>query len=176
MYERFARCCLFVACITCVQYCNAQQNWSRFRGENGTGLAEAKLPTQWSENDYQWKVSLAGKGSSSPVIWDDKLFITSADEKATVTLQCLDANSGKELWAKSFESTAYRMHSRNSFASSTPVVDADHVYFAMADPEHTNLLALDHNGEVKWKRDFGTWISQHGFSASPILPVFGSIL
>lgn len=149
----------------------SQEGWTRFRGPNGTGVvASAKLPTRITNDHYVWETSLAGTGSSSPVIWNDKIFVTSCDqETAKLTLQCLNVKTGDELWQQSFESSPYRLHSRNSFASGTPAVDKKHVYIAFADPQHTKLVALDHQGNQKWERDFGTWISQHGFGASPMV-------
>ncbi len=149
----------------------AQSNWDRFHGPNGTGLAEsASLPSDLSDDDYLWKTELAGTGSCSPVIWESKLFITSCHpESGELILQCLDANSSKQLWQIKFDSQPYRMHSRNSFASATPAVDENHVYVTYASPNHTMLVAVDHEGQKVWERDFGTWISQHGFSVSPMV-------
>jgi len=146
----------------------AQENWTRFHGANGSGVAkDAKIPVDISEQNYLWKTKLAGTGSSSPLVWGDKVFITSCDaQTAKLTVQCLDSKTGEESWSKSFESAAYRVHRRNSFASGTPVVDENHVYIAYADPDHTMVVALDHSGEKKWERDFGRWISSHGFGAS----------
>ncbi len=167
---------LTIALVACLIACTAisgiaQENWTRFHGPNGTGLAsDAKLPAQISDDNYIWKVALAGSGSSAPAIWGDRIFVTGSDpQTATLTVQCLDAKTGKELWNKSFDSKRYKVHGRNSFASSTPAVDKDNVYFAYANPEHTMLVALDHDGEQKWERDFGTWVSQHGFGGSPIV-------
>jgi outer membrane protein assembly factor BamB len=145
--------------------------WPRFHGNNGNGLAlNAKIPGKLTEEDFVWKADLAGGGSSSPVVWHDRLFVTSCDQKTgKLTLQCFDRTQGKQIWSKDFQQSVYRVHGRNSFASSTPAVDEDHVYIAYADPEHTILKALDHDGNEKWTRDFGTWISQHGFSASPMV-------
>ncbi len=150
---------------------NAQDNWSRFHGPNGTGLAEqADLPSDISDDNYIWKIKLAGLGASSPVIWGDQLFVTSCDPNSgRLTLQCFDAVTGKERWQTNFQQEVYRLHGRNNFASSTPAVDQDHVYVTYADPNHTMLVAVDHDGNKKWERDFGTWVSQHGFGVSPMV-------
>ncbi len=167
--QRLAISTVFVLFLAAMN-CQAQENWPRFRGINGNGVVPADLPDKWSENDYLWQIDLPGVGSSSPVIWDGNLVITSCDAKtAELTVQCLDAETGKQMWAKSFESSPYRLHARNSFAASTPALDADHIYFAMANPQHTLLVALDYSGDVVWRRDFGTWTSQHGFSMSPVV-------
>ncbi len=146
----------------------AQENWTRFHGPNGTGLAlKADLPSQISEKNFLWTVDLAGTGSSSPVVWGERIFVNSANSKTgELKIQCLDLKTGEQIWVKSFESTVYKLHRRNSFASGTPVVDKDHVYLSYASPNHTFVVALTHDGEKKWSRDFGTWISSHGFGAS----------
>ena len=161
---------VFVGIVACFNL-QAQENWPRFRGPNGTGLIEsAQLPAQISAANYLWQTNLAGSGCSSPVIWDDRLFVTSCDAKTSeLTLQCFNASTGQLEWQRSFPSTPYHVHSRNSFASATPAVDADRVYVSYANPEHTMLVALDHAGEKLWERDFGTWISQHGFAVSPMV-------
>ncbi len=154
--------------------CSAQ-NWERFRGPNGSGLVpDAQLPTHWTEDDYQWKVKLAGSGTSSPAVWGDKVFVLSANSKAVLFLQCLNLESGEQIWKKQIESKEYQIHNQNRFASSSPAVDADHVYITFADPEHTMLLAFDHEGNEIWQRDFGRWVSQHGFGASPM--VYGDLV
>ena len=146
----------------------AQENWARFHGANGSGLAlDADLPTEFSDANFKWNVELAGTGSSSPVVWGDRVFVNSANSKTgELTIQCLKIETGEQIWAKSFDSKVYKVHHRNSFASGTPVVDKDHVYLTYASPSQTRVVALDHEGEQKWKRDFGSWISQHGFAAS----------
>jgi outer membrane protein assembly factor BamB len=59
------------------------------------------------------------------------------------------------------------LHRRNTYASSTPAADADNVFVAWSDPEHTYLKCFDHDGNEIWSRDFGKWQSQHGFGTSP---------
>ena len=80
------------------------QQWNRFRGPNGTGLSEATtVPVRWVESDYNWTISLPGKGHSSPVSWDKKLFVTCADLAAGARyLLCIDTADGSVLWKKSF--------------------------------------------------------------------------
>ena len=58
--------------------------WPRFRGHNGTGIAQAPaIPVQWTEADYNWKTKLPGTGHSSPAVWGDRLFVTCADRETT---------------------------------------------------------------------------------------------
>ena len=164
----FSIATLVCACLP--TFCVNAQQWDRFRGPNGTGVSlDSSLPTQWKESDYEWTVELDGDGSSSPVVWDNKLFLLSATDSAAIHLQCLDLESGDENWVTVYESAAYKIHVQNSFASSTPAVDAEHVYITYADPDNTMLVALNHDGEEVWKRNFGPWVSQHGFGTSPVV-------
>ena len=145
--------------------------WARFRGPNGTGVSEtADIPAEWSQSDFNWSVELPGIGHSSPVVWKDKIFLLSADpDTATRHVLCMAVADGRILWQRSFPSTPHHLHTRSSYASCTPAVDADHVYVAWAAPEKVTLMALDHEGNTVWERDLGTWISQHGFGTSPIV-------
>jgi outer membrane protein assembly factor BamB len=147
------------------------QEWTRFRGPNGTGESEATtVPAVWTDSDYNWSVKLPGVGHSSPVLWGDKIFLMSADpESATRFVLCLSAADGKLLWKRDYPGQPHHLHVRSSYASCTPAVDAENVYVAWSDPEHTLLRALDHTGNEKWNLDLGPWVSQHGFGTSPIV-------
>jgi len=113
------------------------QEWTRFRGPNGQGIpvfsCESKkadtIPIKWRDADYNWKVTLPGAGHSSPVLWKDKVFITSGDQKdARGILLALQVSDGKVLWQREYTLPAYRMNKQNSYAAATPAVDADHIY------------------------------------------------
>jgi len=133
------------------------------------------IPVKWTEKDYNWKVTLPGGGHSSPVIWQDKVFVTSGDQKAgRGILLALRVSDGKVLWQKEYALTSYRMNKLNSYASATPVVDADHIYALWPTPKETILAALDHQGNEVWKRTFGGVHCQHGAGSSPI--VFADIV
>ena len=113
------------------------QEWTQFRGPNGQGIHEASaFPAKWSEEDYHWKTELPGIGHSSPVVWGKRVFITSADPKnATQFVLCVHLDTGKILWKREFPSVPYHLHSRASFACSTPTVDAERLYIAWASPD-----------------------------------------
>lgn len=147
------------------------QEWTRFRGPNGTGLSAATtVPTTWTESDYNWKVQLPGVGHSSPVLWGDKLFITSAiEETAQRIILCLNAHDGRIEWQRRYDSTVHHHHKFNSFASTTPALDAQHVYVCWSTPEEYTLLALDHSGKEVWKINLGPFVSQHSCGTSPIV-------
>jgi outer membrane protein assembly factor BamB len=147
------------------------QEWTRFRGPNGTGISDARtIPTQWTPADYNWKVELPAVGHSSPVLWGDRIFLTGADdESATRSVFCLRAGDGKLLWSKEFKSQHHRRHQLNSFASATPALDAERVYVVWSTPDEYTLTALTHGGDVVWQRDLGPFISQHSCGISPIV-------
>ncbi|MFN4260778.1 MAG: PQQ-binding-like beta-propeller repeat protein [Gemmataceae bacterium] len=146
------------------------QEWTRFRGPNGSGHGQATVPTTFTEKDFVWKVEIPGVGFSSPVLWGEKVFVTSADPKnGTRIVLCIDAKNGKTLWSQHYPATTYHTHLRNSYATSTPTVDAERLYLLWATPEQLTALALDHDGKLLWQSDLGGYRSQHGFGVSPIL-------
>lgn len=144
-------------------------NWPRFRGPNGTGTADDKdIPAQWTEKDIVWKTSLPGTGNSSPVIWEDKIFLQSADAKSRMLL-CLSAKDGKILWNKSEPGGTAKTHAKNSLGSSTPATDGQRVYCYFWDGKTVGVSAYDLQGARLWHRDLGSFESQHGAGASPIV-------
>ncbi|MBW3598268.1 MAG: PQQ-binding-like beta-propeller repeat protein [Planctomycetes bacterium] len=148
----------------------AAQEWTRFRGPNGMGVSETALPTEWSDDAALWKVDLPGVGHSSPVLWGERLFLTSGDEAAgDRVLLCFDAKTGRRLWIETYEVEKHGKHSLNSFASPTPTVDAQRVYHCLATPEQLLVIALTHEGDELWRRDLGPFRAGHGYGASPIV-------
>lgn len=164
---------IIVWVVTCVFALHSSaDDWSRFRGPNGSGLAPDApgIPITWTEKDQVWKTQLPGGGHSSPVIINGKLFITSADANAGKrSLICLDANSGSILWSKPYDFGSYRQHKDNSYAAATPAVDAQQVYICWPNPQRYELIALDHAGNEKWTVSLGKFVSQWGNVASPIV-------
>ncbi len=145
--------------------------WDRFRGPNGQGQADAQaIPIQWTEKDYLWKIQLPGVGHSSPVVWAGRVLITAAQEDGTLTLLCLDACQGQILWQKSRSLDLHHLHPYNSYASSTPAVDSERVYWCYAQPKRYVVEALRlQDGQPVWQVDLGAFESEHGFGASPIV-------
>ena len=147
------------------------QEWTRFRGPNGTGISAAKtVPLPFRETDINWRVALPGEGHSSPVVWGKRLFLTSAEERLGKRhVLCLNTADGKTLWSRSYDFKRYGRHAYNSPASATPVVDAERVYVLWPASDSYVIAALDHRGNEVWKRDLGGYAAQHGGAASPIL-------
>jgi outer membrane protein assembly factor BamB len=154
--------------LSLVSFVVGDPNWSRFRGTNGSGVSSSRVSLPWKEEQMR-RIPLEGKGNGSPAVMGSTAFLMSADETtASRYLMAYDIVSGKQLWKKTYESKPHPLHKFSSYASTTPFVDNEHVYFAWADPDHTIVKALRHNGDEVWSRDFGRYVSQHGFGTSPI--------
>lgn len=152
----------------------AQDNWPRFRGPNGAGVSsQVGFADQWSPKDYAWNVEIPGKGHSSPIIWGDTLFVTTAVEgqsnRTRRQLICLNASTGRQLWTRSISLESSHLHKKNSWASGTPTTDGNMVYVAFADDTHYKLVAFDFEGNTVWSKELGAFSSQHGQGSSPIL-------
>jgi outer membrane protein assembly factor BamB len=146
-------------------------NWPRFRGADGSGIApEQGIPTTWKTSDFAWVVDLPGVGHGAPVIWGQRLFVNTATEDGRVrSLVCLNAETGQHLWARSFGFNTHKKHIKNSYASTTPATDGERVYVTFADQERYSLAAFDMDGELLWRSWLGPFTSQHGLGASPIV-------
>ncbi|MBI86118.1 MAG: hypothetical protein CMJ81_23220 [Planctomycetaceae bacterium] len=152
------------------------QEWTRFRGPNGSGISDAKsIPSRWTKDDFNWKVAIPGSGHSSPVVWGNRLFLTSADEASgTCSLRCIDTQDGRTIWTHNFSKADYSKHQLNSRASATPALDANHVYVCWATDDELVAQAVSHQGDTVWTKSLGPYKAQHGIAASPI--VHGGLL
>ncbi len=155
----------------------AADNWPQFRGPTGDGRSDAKgLPLTWSETEnVKWKVPIHDKGWSSPVIWGDQLWLTTATEDGKqLFVLTLDKNSGKVLRdVKLFEATQPELWKRyNSYASPTPVIEEGRVYVTFGE---AGTACLDtKTGKVLWERRDLRCNHYRGAGSSPIL--FGNLL
>ena len=103
-------------------------NWERFRGPNGTGIAADKnIPVKFSATEgVLWKTPIPGDGNSSPIVWGDRIFIHTASLKGSDrSLLCLDAKTGKEIWTRSLPGAKVKIRPDSSLASATPTTDPD---------------------------------------------------
>ena len=150
----------------------AAQEWTRFRGPNGTGISAAKnIPVAWSEKDYLWRVGIPGESHAQPVIWGDRLFLmTSTESGRERAIACLRKTDGRELWKKSYPLPTHRPVNQNaSYANTSPVVDGERVIACFVSSEHFWVRAYDHAGNPLWSRDLGAFESQHGYGSSPMI-------
>ena len=165
---------LIVTCIiTIFSYSTIAQEWTRFRGPNGTGHSlnkELSFPTNWNESDYKWKINLKGEGHSSPVIWKNNLYITYSNRKTgQIYLESFNATTGKSNWVSDFSTKIHRLHHFNSFTSSSPAVDENNIYITWTNKGQNILTAVNHSGKKQWQLDFGPYASKHGGGVSPVV-------
>ncbi|HEY1081796.1 MAG TPA: PQQ-binding-like beta-propeller repeat protein [Prosthecobacter sp.] len=148
----------------------AGSDWTRFRGPNGTGVAEASnLPAEITEANTVWKVEL-DKGWSSPVLWKDQVLVTAETGGGKHGVLALDARTGKELWRYEDNFAEHKKHNFNSFASSSVFADNDRVYVNWGTGNTIQALALDHTGKLLWKNEHvADYIHEHGTGVSPIV-------
>ena len=149
----------------------AGDRWTRFRGPNGTGVSHATtIPSEFGDETFNWKIALPGVGHSQPVVWDDRIFVTSAPQDgSTRFVTCLGVKDGSRRWHRAIESRAYHHHEWSSYASSTPALDASRVYCVFQHGRRARLHAYDHDGAPQWTHDLGVFATQHGFGGSPIV-------
>jgi outer membrane protein assembly factor BamB len=140
-------------------------------GPHGAGQSDDRaIPSDWKPENTLWKQSLPGVGHSSPVIWNDRLFTMSADrETGQQFVLAFDAATGRPLWNRKFDVPTHHINDLNSLASSTPAVDADHVYTMWLSNGRVMLTAHTHAGDEVWRKDIGAFEENHGFGNSPIV-------
>ena len=149
------------------------QNWPCWRGPNGDGTSsETNLPVEWSAvKNVLWKSEVPGKGYSSPIIWEDKLFtLTALMDTQEKVLLCYNTKNGELLWQKTVVKSPFEdKHNDNSYASGTPATDGKLVYVSLLDGDDVVVAAYDFSGEKIWEQRPGTFSSPHGYSCSPVL-------
>jgi outer membrane protein assembly factor BamB len=147
--------------------------WPGWRGPHGDGHSdEPNIPTRWSDTDnIAWKVEIPGKGHSSPVVWGDRIFLTTAlEQERQRVLLCLDRRGGKELWRRVVvTSQLEQKHDLNSYASATPVTDGKRLWVSFFEQPKIVLACFDLDGNELWRVSPGEFHSMHGFCSSPVL-------
>lgn len=171
-------------------------NWPQFRGADSRGVAadNERLPEQWSESEnVAWKVAVPGRGWSSPVVWGDKVFVTTVVSEGETEapkpglyfggdrptppkdthhfrVLCFDVATGRTLWDTEVHRGAPGgpVHLKNTYASSTPATDGERVYASFG---NAGLFCLDFKGTVLWSANFGSFKTRFGWGAasSPVL-------
>lgn len=174
---------------------DAQHQWPQWRGPLATGVApHADPPVEWSEDkNIRWKIALPGKGHSAPIVWGERIFLTTAipvgdalpPKHAEVhgahnnlpvtrhhlfTVLAVDRKAGRIVWQRVVREVLPHEggHTSGSLASNSPVTDGELVFAFFG--SH-GLYCLDVNGELKWQVDLGEMQSKHahGEGSSPTL-------
>lgn len=173
----------------------ADANWPQFRGEGGRGVSDgAGLPERWSATDnVAWKTDIPGRGWSSPIVWGNKVFLTTVvnlgkseepkkglylggerpDAPASVhqwKVYCLDLETGAVAWERQVKEGQPEtpIHIKNSYASETPVTDGERVYAYFG---NVGVWCFDFDGNEVWTKPIeprkmrASW----GTAASPVL-------
>ena len=146
------------------------ENWPCFRGPGRQGISqEQNLPLKWSSTEnILWKTPIPGEAWSSPIVWDDRVFLTTATEEgASYRLLCLDRKTGGIIWNKQvLQQQAGHKSQMNSYATSTPATDGRNIYVLAFDG---TLAAVSMEGEAVWKNHEIQYYSEHGLAVSPVL-------
>jgi outer membrane protein assembly factor BamB len=149
-----------------------QEHWTSFRGPTDQGHASAAgLPLRWSESEnVVWKTAIAGKAWSSPVIWGDRIWLTSAPEEGTqLFVVCVDKTSGRIVTRKRvhFVPGPQYCHPFNSYASPSPVIEEGRLYVSFGSPYNACLDST--SGDVIWERTDLVCNHFRGAGSSPFL-------
>lgn len=156
----------------------ARADWPHWRGDGGNGVSlSAKPPVEFGlKRNLRWKSEIPGRGSSSPVVLGDQVFVTTAvpvdGERGLLDfrLLCFDRANGREMWSKSCVKAVPHegTHETNGFASASPCTDGERVYAHFGS---RGLHCFTMAGKHLWSRDFGDMAVRHGFGegSSPTL-------
>lgn len=172
-----------------------EECWPQFRGPEARGIANGpNLPDRWSTTEnIAWKTEVPGRGWSSPIVWGNRVFLTTAVNRGELETPkkglyfggnrpdapkvqqeykviCLDLSSGKKLWEQSVHQGPPQgpIHIKNSFASETPVTDGERVYAYFG---NLGLFCFDLEGRSVWSKRFEPRVMRNGWgtAASPVL-------
>ncbi len=147
------------------------EDWPEFRGPTGQGLSgERGLPVIWSETEHvRWKVPIPGEGWSSPVVAGDRIWLTSATDRGrSLRAISVERETGKVVTDVEVfhRKNAGEINSKNSYASPTPVLEANRVYVHFG---ALGTACLDPSGEILWRTELRYDNGQHGPGGSPVL-------
>jgi outer membrane protein assembly factor BamB len=154
--------------------------WSRWRGPSGQGTVAgtnyvdtwssttSDAPSAGASRNVKWKVSVPGRGHSSPIVWRNHLFLTTATDGGTkMSLLAFDRANGRQLWQTAVPSSGIEhIYWKNSHASATPATDGERIYASFG--TH-GLAAFDFDGTLLWHQKPGDLANYHGSAGSPVL-------
>ena len=148
----------------------AARYWTRWRGPSGQGLVTGSgYPDTWSAaQNIDWKKPVPGRGNSSPIVWNDRIFLTTAyDGGRRLSVLAFRRSDGSLLW-ETFapEGRSQSAHYKNGHASATPVTDGQRVYVSFG---NRGLMAFDMNGKLVWNQNLGPMDAYHGPAGSLLL-------
>jgi outer membrane protein assembly factor BamB len=144
--------------------------WPRWRGPSGQGyVSGTNYTATWSDKDrVVWRVPVPGLGHSSPIVWGDRIFLTTATEDgARLSMLAYSRTDGRQLWETVVPTSGIEhVYPKNSRASATPATDGQRIYASFG--TH-GLAAFDLNGKLLWQAKLGELNNYHGSAGSPVL-------
>lgn len=162
-------CCCAVLCLTTLGYA---ANWPQFRGPSFNGSTdEQKLPSQWSQSEnVVWAAQLPGAAAATPIVWENRVFVSSTDTSANALVaMCFDRRTGELKWRHKV-ADGIRLDTRSNYASPTPATDGKVIVFFYGTGD---LAVLDFSGKELWswnvQDEFGPFAFNWTFSTSPLL-------
>lgn len=147
-------------------------NWPGWRGPNSSGISkEKKVPVKWGpEKNVKWKVAVPGMGTSSPIVYGNRVYLTSQGEDDSLNVLAYIAQTGELLWTRSIGNDNLPVHNLHNMSTPTPVTDGKYVWAQFGNGD---LACLDYNGNIVWKKDlaqqYGKYNYLHGMGNSPLL-------
>jgi len=148
----------------------AANYWSRWRGPSGQGVVSgAGYPDKWSATEnVLWKTPVAGSGNSSPIVWGDRIFLTTShDYGQKLSVLAFRRSDGARVWETAVPiRRGEAPHQKNGYASATPSTDGERIYVSFGS---RGLFALDMAGQILWQKDLGRIDNYHGPAGSPLL-------
>jgi outer membrane protein assembly factor BamB len=152
-------------------------DWPWWRGPNRNGSATvgatvAAAPTEWSESkNIRWATALPGSGHSDPAVHGDRIFVTAADETRQVQyILGYDFETGKELWRTPAHRSGFtKKHDKNTHASASPACDGELVFAVFVNDGALWVTATDRDGDQRWQKRVGDFVSFFGYASSPTL-------
>lgn len=182
-------------CLVSLTPAAADEGWPQFRGPGSSGVSDGEnLPVTWTGTDnVAWKTHIPGMGWSSPIVWGNRVFVTSvvdtgsslepkkglyfggeqekpSDAEHEWKVFCLDLESGEIQWERTVHKglPTFTRHRKNSYASATPVTDGERLYVYFG---NLGLFCFSMDGEPLWKEMIGPYKTRLGWGAgaSPIV-------
>ncbi len=144
--------------------------WPQWRGPSAQGyVLPGKYANTWSPtSNVKWRVPVAGAGNSSPIVWGDRIFLTTAQANgARLSLIAFNRADGKQLWETAIPTDGIeQVHQKNGHASATPATDGRMIYASFG---RHGLVGFDMSGKIVWHHKFGAINNYHGPAGSPVL-------